>query len=162
MTSTPTTGYAISGLDPFPFAPLFSLSDDELAARQIRRTIVENPMNGYPCRISLAFAGRGDEVLLLSHQHQTSETSPYRASGPIFVKRGAVPFRATNRLPDVLTRRLMSIRAYDKTDMLIDAEVAEGPALAELIESWSGRADVAYLHAHFARQGCFACRIDRL
>jgi len=158
---TTTTGYSISGLDPAPFAPLFALSDAELAARQIRRTIVEDPMNGYPCRISLSFAGKGDEVLLLSHQHQASETSPYRASGPIFVRRGAAPFRHANRLPDVLARRLMSIRAYDADDMLIDAEVAEGLALAMLIESWTQRADVAYLHAHFARQGCFACRIDK-
>jgi hypothetical protein len=39
--------------------------------------------------------------------------------------------------------------------------VVEGAAAEPLIRAYLGRPDVAYLHVHFARRGCFACRIDR-
>ena len=35
------------------------------------------------------------------------------------------------------------------------------PDAAPLIERYLARDDVAYLHIHFARRGCFACRVDR-
>ena len=44
---------------------------------------------------------------------------------------------------------------------MVDAEVVNGADAAPLIERYLARADVAYLHIHFARRGCFACRVDR-
>jgi hypothetical protein len=45
--------------------------------------------------------------------------------------------------------------------MMVDAEIAEGSALEPLIVRFLGRGDVDCLHAHFARRGCFAARIER-
>jgi hypothetical protein len=43
----------------------------------------------------------------------------------------------------------------------VAAEVVEGRALAPLVRQLFADAAIAYLHAHFARRGCFAARIDR-
>jgi len=42
-----------------------------------------------------------------------------------------------------------------------DAEVAEGVSLDSLIARFFGDPQVAYLHVHNARRGCYACRVDR-
>ena len=52
----------------------------------MRRMRSDQPV-GFPCRVSLEDAPVGEEVLLLPFTHQDSR-SPYRASGPIFVRRG--------------------------------------------------------------------------
>jgi len=44
---------------------------------------------------------------------------------------------------------------------MVDAEVAEGTELEALIARMFRRDDVAFLHAHNARRGCYSCRIDR-
>jgi hypothetical protein len=67
-----------------------------------------------------------------------------------------------NALPPYLTLRPLSVRAYDAADEMVDAEVVEGAQAEPLIRQYLGRPDVAYLHVHFARRGCFACRIDRI
>jgi predicted signal transduction protein with EAL and GGDEF domain len=53
------------------------------------------------------------------------------------------------------------VRAYDATGIMVDAEVAEGTELETTIERLFRRDDVAFLHAHNARRGCYSCRIDR-
>jgi uncharacterized protein DUF1203 len=58
--------------------------------------------------------------------------------------------------------RLLSVRGYDADGIMVDAEVAEGTELETLIERMFGRSDVAFLHAHNARRGCYSCRIDRV
>ena len=153
--------YQLRGLEPALFENLFDLDDDALAARGMRRMRADQPV-GFPCRISLEDAPVGEEVLLLPFTHQDSQ-SPYRASGPIFVRRGRrEAARIVNALPSYLTLRPLSVRAYGAADEMVDAEVVDGAAAAPLIERYLAREDVAYLHVHFARRGCFACRIDRL
>jgi hypothetical protein len=116
---------------------------------------------GYPCRISLEDAPIGEQVLLLPFVHQDSR-SPYRASGPIFVRRGIREARRiVGQPPPYLTRRPLSVRAYDAADEMVDAEVIDGAEAGVLIERYLAREDVAYLHVHFARRGCYACRVDR-
>jgi hypothetical protein len=44
---------------------------------------------------------------------------------------------------------------------MVDADIVDGAVAAPLIERLLARADVGYLHLHFARRGCFACRVDR-
>jgi Protein of unknown function (DUF1203) len=152
--------YQLRGLEPAQFEKLFGLDDAELAARGMRWMRVDKPV-GFPCRVSLEDAPVGEDVLLLPFVHQDSR-SPYRASGPIFVRRGrAEAARIVNALPSYLTLRPLSVRAYDAADEMVDAEVVDGASAAPLIERYLARADVAYLHIHFARRGCFACRIDR-
>jgi len=152
--------YVLHGLEPALFERLFGLDDATLAERGMRRVRSDAPV-GYPCRISLEDAPVGEELLLLPFAHQDGAT-PYRASGPIFVRRGQTQAaRIGNELPSYLTLRPLSVRAYDAADEMVDAEVVDGREAAPLVERYLGRADVAYLHIHFARRGCFACRIDR-
>ena len=152
--------YILQGLEPARFAPLFDLDDAALAARDMRWMTVDQPV-GFPCRLTLEDAPVGERVLLLPWMHQEGR-SPYRASGPIFVRPGVTERRrVANELLPYLTRRLLSVRAYDATDDMVDAEVVEGAAAVSLIERFLARDDVRYLHLHFARRGCYACRVDR-
>ena len=79
--------YQLRGLEPAQFEQFFGLDEAGLAARGMRWMRVDKPV-GFPCRISLEDAPVGEDVLLLPFVHQDSR-SPYRASGPIFVRRGA-------------------------------------------------------------------------
>lgn len=153
--------FQLRGLEPGQFEPLFALDEAALAARGMRWMRADAPV-GFPCRISLEDAPVGEPVLLLPFTHQDSR-SPYRASGPIFVRRGrAKAARILNELPPYLTLRPLSVRAYDAADDMVDAEVVDGAQAALLIERFLARDDVSYLHVHFARRGCFACRVDRM
>lgn len=151
--------YQLRGLEPALFEKLFDLDDAALAERGMRWITADQPV-GYPCRISLADAPVGERVLLLPFTHQDSR-SPYRASGPIFVRRGQVrAARIVDELPPYLTLRPLSLRAYDAADDIVDADVVDGAKAEPLIERFLARDDVRYLHIHFARRGCYACRVD--
>jgi hypothetical protein len=79
------------------------------------------------------------------------------------VRRTAAATRvATKEIPDQQRRRLLSVRAYDHKDWMIEAEVVPGTELEVLIQRYFTNPDVAYLHVHNAKRGCYACRIDRL
>jgi hypothetical protein len=153
--------YQLRGLEPAQFEKYFGLDDAELAERGMRWMTADQPV-GFPCRISLADAPVGEPVLLLPFTHQDSR-SPYRASGPIFVRRRqAHAARIVNELPPYLTLRPLSVRAYDAADDMVDADVVQGSQAESLIERYLAREDVSYLHVHFARRGCYACRVDRI
>jgi hypothetical protein len=152
--------YQLRGLEPTLFEELFQLDDAALAARGMKRVVADAAF-GYPCRLTLEDAPVGAELLLLNFSHQDVE-SPYRASGPIFVRRGvAEGRRISGELPSYLARRLLSVRAYDDADMMVAAEVVEGTGAAALFEQFLARPDVHYLHVHFAKRGCYACRVER-
>lgn len=152
--------FQLRALDPSRFSALFDQDGAALAARQVQRVVADGAQ-GYPCRVSLADANRGDELLLLPFQHQPAD-SPYRASGPIFVRRGvAAAAPAVDEVPGMVLRRLMSLRAYDVADRIVAAEVREGGEVAAWLQQVFDDAGVAYVHLHFARYGCFACRADR-
>jgi hypothetical protein len=151
--------YQLRGLEPAPFERLFDLDDEALAELGMRRMRSDQPV-GFPCRISLEDTPVGEEVILLPFNHQDGR-SPYRASGPIFVRRGRTAARIVNELPSYLTLRPLSVRAYDAADEMVEADVVDGATAEPLIQRYLARADVAYLHIHFARRGCYACRVDR-
>lgn len=152
--------FRITGLSAELFKPLFALDDVALAALGTHRTIAEDATS-FPCRVSLAHAAPGEELILMSFEHQGAH-SPYRATGPIFVRKAATSaFDAVNVIPEPVRARLLSVRAYDTLGLIVTAEVVDGTALEPLIETFFQREDVAYLHAHYARRGCYACRIDR-
>ncbi len=152
----------IHGLDPLPFQPLFALDEAALLARGMRRVIVpEAPGLNYPCRISLEFAAAGDELLLVNYRHLDQPHSPYRAEGPIFIRRDAVAFAGINVFPSVIMQRPMSVRGYDADGMMLEGEVAGGEALQALVREWLARPDIAHVDVHSARRGCFFCRIHR-
>lgn len=148
------------GLSPAPFAPLFALDDDALVARGMRRMIADEKP-GFPCRVTLEDAEPGERVLLLAFEHQPAH-SPYRASGPIFVREDArVPFDRAGDPPPSLASRILSVRAYREDGMMIDADVTPGDALAILLERFFADAAVAYAHIHYAKRGCYAARVER-
>ncbi|MFS2111629.1 DUF1203 domain-containing protein [Sphingomonas sp. Sphisp140] len=153
--------YVIQGIDPAPFRRLYGLSDATLAAEQVVRFTVEKKPDA-PCRVELVDVESGETVLLVNYTH-LPVASPYRSSHAIFVREGAeVAARFENEVPEPLAIRLLSVRAFDDAGMMTDAEVIEGRDLEPLIARMLADPAVAYLHAHNARRGCFAARVDRL
>ncbi|MCX7292749.1 DUF1203 domain-containing protein [Janthinobacterium sp.] len=153
--------FRITGLSPEPFLSLFSLSDAQLAALGIQRHVVDQHP-GFPDRIGLVDAELGETVLLLNHVSQPAAT-PYRASHAIFVREGAThAYDAVNQVPASMRRRLLSLRAYSADGMMLDAEVVDGNAVEDVIAQLFDNTDVSYIHAHNAKRGCYAARIDRV
>jgi hypothetical protein len=153
--------FQISGLPLARFAPLFSMSDEALAAFQIERRIADRKP-GFPCRVSLQDAEPGERVLLLNYAHQPAST-PYRSNHAIFVRESAVEAAPeVGEIPQVIRLRLISVRAFDAADMMVDADVVQGAELAPVIERMFGDGRVAYLHLHNAKPGCYAARVDRV
>jgi len=150
--------FHIRGLDPERFDPLFT-DAIQLAARNGRRVVADAP-TGFPCRVSLADARPGDELVLVPFEHHTA-ASPYRASGPIFVRRGAAVFDAVDRVPEMLRSRQLSVRAYDAHGDLVRAEVCPGTELEAMIAELFAEPEAHVLHVHFVRAGCFACTVTR-
>jgi hypothetical protein len=143
-----------------PFSGLFELSDAELAKRNVVRVFASSKP-GYPCRVSLADANIGEELLLLPFEHQAAN-SPYKSSGPIFVRKAAVPAELeVGVVPDYVGTRLMSVRAYDSAHLMTDAVVCEGSEVAAAIQSMFDREKVAYIHLHNAKRGCYSCAVER-
>jgi len=104
----------------------------------------------------------GEVSILLHWEPHAAPASLYRASGPIFVRQGATETASfANRVPEQQRIRLLSVRAYDADGIMLDAEVAPGAELEALVERFFRRPEVAYLHAHNARRGCYSCRVDR-
>ncbi|HEU4940140.1 MAG TPA: DUF1203 domain-containing protein [Candidatus Eisenbacteria bacterium] len=152
--------YRVLGLSPDPFEPMFRMSDEELAALGAVRRVADEA-NSYPCRVSLAEAELGEELLLLPYRHQAS-TSPYQASGPIYVRRNArVPFDAVNRIPPMQERRLSSVRAYDSAGFMKECDVVPGADLDLTLRRFFANPEVHTIHVHNARPGCFAFRVER-
>jgi hypothetical protein len=56
---------------------------------------------------------------------------------------------------------LQSLRAFDEDGMLVEADVALGEEIEPTIVRLFANPRTAYLHAHNAKQGCYAARIDR-
>lgn len=154
------TGFAVIGLDPAPFLPLYDFDDAALAGLGVVRMAVD-AKPGFPCRVSLEDAAPGEHVLLLNYEHLPA-ASPYRQRHAIFVRDGATEAaRFENAVPEQLAIRTLSVRAYDANGMMTDADLTEGRDLTVLIDRFFADPAVAYLHAHNAKRGCFAARIDR-
>jgi hypothetical protein len=152
--------FVVTGLPVEPFAPLFGLDETALSAAGAIRYVAD-AKPGFPCRITLEDAEPGETVLLLNHEHLAVDT-PYRSRHAIFVRETATaPARFEDEVPASLAGRLLSVRAYDAVGMMVDAEVLEGRDLVPQIERFFADPAIAYLHAHNARRGCFAARIDR-
>jgi hypothetical protein len=157
MNSIP---FVISGLPLDEFNHLFEMSDAELEAVGARRCVAD-AKPGYPCRVSLEEAEIGEHVILVTYEHHPVD-GPYRGSGPIYVREIAKQVQlGVNEIPDVARRRLMSVRAYDAQSLMVVSDVVEGVMLEQQIEKFFADPNVAYLHLHNAKPGCFSCRVDR-
>ena len=154
------TNFRITGLDPKQFSHLFGMSDEELAAQGATRYVVDEKP-GFPDRIEMRDLDIGERAILINYTHLDA-SSPYRSSHAIFVREGAqTSYDAKNEIPDVLSGRLLSVRAFDKDAMMTDAQVIEGIEL----QTWIARAfaddNVDFIDVHNAHRGCFAARVTR-
>jgi Protein of unknown function (DUF1203) len=152
--------FRIVGLSAAQFQPLFSLDDNALVHKGARRMTVD-AKPGFPCRISLEDAEIGEQVVLIPFAHHDVD-SPYRASGPIFVREKAKEADLpVGGIPEVVSTRTMSVRAYDQNSMMIDGTVVPGPQIKAHIEKLFANPKIAYLHLHNAGAGCYSCRVER-
>lgn len=152
--------FRITGLSAEPFRELYGLSDTELASKGARRYLVDS-IPGYPDRIEMRDAELGEHVILVNFVHQPADT-PYQASHAIFVREGADrQYDRTGEVPEVMRTRLLSLRAFDASHMMVQADVVEGKNVEEVIERFFADLRTGYIHVHNARQGCYSGRIDR-
>ena len=153
--------FRITGLPAERFRHLFDLSDEELVAHHARRYVVD-AKPGFPDRIEMRDAEVGESVILVNHTH-LPDASPYRASHAVFVIEGATAtYDAVDQIPAPLRTRMLSLRGFDRDGMMVDADLVDGQAVESLIERLFANPAIAFIHAHYARRGCYACRIDRV
>ncbi|CAN5268895.1 DUF1203 domain-containing protein [soil metagenome] len=160
MSSRPHA-FRIAGLDAARFSHLYGLSDEQLATHHaVRFRVDAHP--GFPDRIELRDADIGETVLLVNHAH-LPHAGPYASSHAVFVIEGARrPFEAAGTVPTVLRSRMLSVRSFDCDQMMLAADLVDGAALESMIERLFEDPSAAFLHVHYAKRGCFACRVDRV
>ena len=134
MTQSPTTSHGFPHFRPAGRAvPVLLRHDRRRAARTRRppcgrdrgRPWVDAALPRQPARREV-----GETSILLHYPHHTAATSPYRASGPIFVREGVTQTASfVNHMPAQQRTRLLSVRAYDADGIMVDAEVAQGEEL---------------------------------
>jgi hypothetical protein len=152
--------FRITGLSPEPFRHLFGLPDDELAARGVQRWHAAEGSR-LPDRIEVRDALPGESVLLVNFEHQPADT-PYRASHAIFVREGATEaYDRTDEIPEAMRSRMLSLRAFDRPHLMVDAALVDGRDAEAAIARLFANAGVDYLQAHYATRGCYAARVER-
>ncbi|MXP43175.1 DUF1203 domain-containing protein [Allopontixanthobacter sediminis] len=152
--------YRISPLEKEQFQPLFEMDEEQLAAIGAVRMQAKADA-GYPCRISLRDAAKGESLILLNHVSHDVAT-PYRSAFAIFLREDAEQAAPlVDTLPPVFEGRPISLRGFDARGMMCQAQLAlPGEADTKILALFANP-DVAYIHAHNAARGCFAARIDR-
>jgi hypothetical protein len=153
-TTATSTTYRLSPLD----------SDSAAALRDLGGlTYVADEKPGYPCRHCLRDAEIGEALVLVSHDPFDPEVdTPYRSASPIFLH--ADPCNAPGDLadlPEQLTVRQLSVRAFDRGSMMIDAAAIDGRELdAELHRLFDDPA-IQEIHVHNSPRGCWATSVVR-
>lgn len=152
--------HRIEALPLEPFIDYFAMTDAELTAVGARRWIADAPGRA-PCRVSLQDADAGEALVLVNHAHLTDPSSPYRASGPIFVREAAERAAPRAEAPEMLRKRPLSLRIYDRRNMMIESQVIDGADLDARLAEWFAEPAVDQVHIHFAPRGCYLARAVR-
>jgi hypothetical protein len=148
------------GLGAEPFRAFYGLSDTELAQHGVQRLKV-TAKPGFPDRVEVRDLEIGETALLLNYEHQPADT-PYRSRHAIFVREGAEQaLDLIDDIPEVIRIRPISLRAFDAEGHMLHADLSDGDALKPLIAQFFNDPDVSYLHAHYAKRGCYAAKIVR-
>ncbi len=151
--------FQILGIDN-TFNHLFSLNQQELSLKGMVKMVVDKKP-GYPCRVSLEDVELGEEVILLPFKHHNT-SSPYQASGPIFVRKNAQSAHLRiNEIPNMLLHRFLSLRVYDEKGLMIECHTIEGKVVKESIQRILRNTEASYIHIHNAGPGCFNCLVNR-
>lgn len=151
--------YKITGLEPSQFAHLIGLSDEALVLHGAVR-ITADGRPSFPCRVQLDDAKAGETLLLVNHVSHEGN-NPYRASHAIFVSESAEPASYEDEIPPALDRRILSLRAFDSTGMMVDAELAQPGEADPVVRHMLASEAVDHVDAHTAIRGCFMGRFDR-
>ena len=152
--------FQIEALDQGLFSRLFELTDEELAKIHAVRMIADEKP-GFPCRVSLEDADPGEETLLITFDNH-DVSSPYKSSGPIFVRKQAKTARpAPNEIPHMLIHRMLSLRGFDKNAMMLEASTIHGTELRYTIQHFFENPNVDYIHIHNSGPGCYNCSVVR-
>ena len=152
--------FRVIGLSSTPFQHLYGRSDADLAALGVKRYTVD-AKPGFPDRIEMRDGEVGETFLLLNHVSMPAET-PYRATHAIFVREGATEtYDRVGEIPEAMRIRLLSLRAFDKDHMMVDADVVDGKQIEPVINRLLANEAVSYIHVHNAKRGCYSGRIER-
>lgn len=145
---------------PMSTAELKALAADATMPGVQARAVQVDRADGYPCRVTLEDAQPGETVWLIQYCHHRSE-SPYRASGPVFIRADrAATTLPCNQLPEFLEHRLLSVRFHDDQGMLRAADVLAGNTLARTLRDWPDDHPGRTVNVHNAAYGCFLCAIE--
>ena len=152
--------FRLMGLSPAPFAPLFAMSDSDLAAHRAVRCVAD-ACPGFPCRVSLQDAEPGEDLVLANYRHQPADT-PYQSAYAVYVRAAArQAYDRVNQVPEMLRGRMLSLRGFGADHMLVDADLADGRDAEAVIQRLLADARTHYLHIHLAKPGCYAARVER-
>jgi hypothetical protein len=136
------------------------------------RHVVADAPHAYPCRRCLRDATPGDALILLPYDPFLG-TSPYRQPGPVYLHATSPGGQACRPdpadlvstpdrpAPDQLTRRRLSLRAFDAQHLMVDAQITDGTAGVAAARQLLADPRAEYVHVHNAAPGCFAVRIER-
>jgi hypothetical protein len=146
----------------FQLRPIDPVEADRLReAWADSRVYVADERPGFPCRQCLRDAEIGEALLLVSYDPFTAD-SPYRAASPIFLHREPCsPPSDLQELPEQLTVRQLSARAFDAEASMIDAAIVQGDQLAATLARMFADGACDHVHVHYATRGCWAVRVDR-
>jgi len=146
----------------YQLEPLDAAVADALRSQGgVRYTADAKP--GYPCRRCLQDAEVGEELILVAHDPFDEGTdTAYRSSSPIFVHVNACePPADLSVLPEQLTVRQLSVRAFDSGAMMVDAAVIDGSDLDGTLQQFFSSDEIDQIHVHNATRGCWATTIRR-
>ena len=152
--------YRFSGVEPHQFSHLIGLGDEELAAKGAVR-MVANGQPTFPCRVQLDDAKAGESLLLVNHVSHEGN-NPYRASHAIFVSESALEAASiVDEIPPSLDRRILSLRAFDRQGMMVDAALVQPGEADPVVRRMLASDAVDHVDAHTAIRGCFMARAER-
>jgi Protein of unknown function (DUF1203) len=154
------SNFRIVGLQPGTFTEYFGKSDEQLAALNARRYVVDEKP-GFPDRIEMRDLEIGETAILLNYVHM-DKPSPYRASHAIYIREGAQQaYDRVNEIPEVMSSRLLSARSFTTDGMMLDADVLPGTELRDWILKSFADPAVDFIDVHNAKRGCFSGRVLR-
>ena len=120
---------------------------------------------GFPCRVCLAYAKPGEEVLLGSYD-LVKPQGVYWTPSPIFVHaEPCVPYAGADEVAEIVRRNaIVSVRAYDARGMVLYdlGRVSDGAEVDEPLAAALGDERTEFVNIHTARPGCLLCRVERV
>ncbi len=114
----------------------------------------------YPCRHCLRWAESGERVILFPYTSIPAGL-PYAESGPIFVHENACARYDTPEEYPANFRQHRVLRAYNKTNDMIDAVVLGENAPEKIIAELFANPATEFLQARSVTRGCYTFAIAR-